>query len=294
MQANLVATIRSFNRTVSQRIGALDETYLARGRPLGEARLIFEIGPTGGADVLALRRRLGVDSGYMSRLLRSLERQDLVEVGARREDRRSKWLRLTAKGRKEWKAYDRLSDDLAASILSGLSETQRRRLGDAMAEVERLMKAGSVTVDLEAADSVDAVACLSQYQAELAMRFEKGFDPSQGNSLDATDVTPPAGWFVVARLAGDPIGCGALKRLGGGEGEVKRVWVASSARGLGVASRIMERLETIAREAGFSTVKLDTNRALTEAHALYRKLGYREIGRYNDNPYADHFFEKGL
>jgi ribosomal protein S18 acetylase RimI-like enzyme len=77
-------------------------------------------------------------------------------------------------------------------------------------------------------------------------------------------------------------------------GEIKRVWTAPSARGLGVAGRIMRQLEQRAAEMGFSAVRLDTNKSLTEAQALYRKLGYREIGRYNDNPYAGHFFEKRL
>jgi ribosomal protein S18 acetylase RimI-like enzyme len=98
----------------------------------------------------------------------------------------------------------------------------------------------------------------------------------------------------VARLEGEPVGCGGLKTLDAGTGEVKRVWTAASARGIGVAARIMWWLEERAREMGFSVVRLDTNKSLTEAQALYRKLGYHEIGRYNDNPYASHFFEKSL
>jgi GNAT superfamily N-acetyltransferase len=98
----------------------------------------------------------------------------------------------------------------------------------------------------------------------------------------------------VARLAGRPVGCGALKRFSADAGEIKRVWVAHEMRGKGVASRLMDELEAQARKAGFQTVKLDTNKALTEAHALYRKRGYGEIERYNDNPYAHHWFEKRL
>ena len=114
------------------------------------------------------------------------------------------------------------------------------------------------------------------------------------NAITNADATPPAGHFVVARLDDAAVGCGALKRLDAATGEVKRVWVADEARGLGVASRIMEKLEGLARDSGFAVLKLDTNRALPEAHALYRKLGYRETARYNDNPYADFWFEKVL
>lgn len=152
----------------------------------------------------------------------------------------------------------------------------------------------AIELSVEPASNPDANWCLRQYQEELARRFEHGFDPSQGNSLDPADVTPPKGWFVVARLGDRPVGCGALKRLDTSTGEIKRVWVSDDVRGQRLASRIMDRLEQIAAEAGFAKVVLDTNRALVEARAMYARRGYAEIAPYNDNPYADHWFEKGL
>jgi len=286
--------LRSFNRAVTRRIGALEDSYLARGRPLGEARLLFELGSSEGTDLRLLRDRLGLDSGYLSRLLRSLEKQGLIEVRRRAEDGRTREVLLTTKGRTEFAAYDRLSDELARSILSPLGPSQRDRLVSAAAEVERLLRASSVGVELEPADSADARHCLDQYFAELARRFEEGFEMARGGGADPADMTPPNGWFVVARLDGQAIGCGALKRLDDATGEIKRVWCDREARGLGVATRIMDRLETLAIDAGFAAVRLDTNRVLTEAHALYRKRGYVEIRRYNDNPYADYWFEKRI
>ena len=103
---------------------------------------------------------------------------------------------------------------------------------------------------------------------------------------------PPAGLFLVARLDGRPVGCGALKVRGRKLGEIKRMWVAPDARGLGIAQRLLDALETNAAQMGLDTLQLDTNRALKEAHALYARNGYREIPRYNDNPYAHHWFEK--
>lgn len=292
MDVDQIAQVRSFNRTVTRRIGALDDSYLSRGRPLGEARLLFEIGLANGIDLKRLRERLGLDSGYLSRLLRSLEAQGVVQSRRKADDGRVRELSLTAKGRKEHQAYDSLSDDLAQSMLSGLSDGQRERLVAAMAEIERLIRAGSVTIGQEPADSEDAQYCLGEYLAELAVRFDGGFDPNNGNALTVEEMTPPAGYLLVARLDGKPVGCGALKQLGAKEGEVKRVWTSPDARGLGVASRIMDALEKLAREVGFGSVKLDTNCALTEAQAMYRKRGYRPIERYNDNPYAHHWFEK--
>lgn len=289
-----IASLRGFNRTVTRRIGALEDSYLARGRPLGEARVLFEIGSGGTTDVSVLRDRLGLDSGYLSRLLRSLERQDLVEVRRKPADGRAREVGLTDKGRGEFAAYDRLSDDLAASILSPLSPSQRDRLVAAAREVERLLKAASVCVDVVPAGSAEARRCLDRYFAELAQRFEEGFEVGPAGGADPADMEPPKGWFVLARLDGLAVGCGVLKRLDGRMGEIKRVWCDTETRGLGVATRIMDHLEDMAAGAGFETVRLDTNKALTEAHALYRKRGYMEIGRYNDNPYAHHWFEKCL
>ena len=294
MHPTQIDQVRSFNRAVTKRIGVLQESYLSRGRPLGEARLIFETGASGGADVRALRERLGLDSGYMSRLLRSLEGQGVIEVGKSEDDARVRRIELTAAGRTEFAAYDSLSDDLAGTILRPLSPAQRERLVAAMAEVERLLQAAAVEIVVESAGSLDAVWCLAQYYAELEQRFEAGFDPADGNNFDPAEMTPPKGWFVVARLDGAPVGCGALKRLGVGVGEIKRVWTSPQARSLGVATRIMDALEGLAAGAGFSRVRLDTNKALSEAQAMYLQRGYRTIDRYTDNPSAHHWFEKRL
>src|SRR5689334_12841532 len=127
MDAAQIRQLRSFNRTVSQRIGALNDRFLDRGRPLGEARLIYEIGHDG-AELRALRARLELDSGYMSRLLRSLERQGLVKGEAAAGDGRVRRLRLTAKGRREVAELDCRADDFARSVLAPLSATQQARL----------------------------------------------------------------------------------------------------------------------------------------------------------------------
>jgi GNAT superfamily N-acetyltransferase len=218
----------------------------------------------------------------------------MVEVRRKVGDGRAREVIPTAKGRKEFAAYDSRSAKLAQSVLSPLNEAQRERLVAAMAEVERLIRASFVTIAEESPRSTDGRWCREQYFAELAQRFDGGFDIATGDPSDSADLLPPSGSFVVARLEGEPVGCGGLKTLDAGTGEVKRVWTAASARGIGVAGRIMQWLEQRAREMGFSVVRLDTNRSLTEAQALYRKLGYREIDRYNDNPYASHFFEKLL
>jgi DNA-binding MarR family transcriptional regulator/GNAT superfamily N-acetyltransferase len=287
-----IDTIRSFNRAVTLRAGVLDESYLGRGRPLGQARLLFEIGPEG-SDLKSLRERLRLDSGYLSRLVAALKRQGLVRVEPDAADRRLRRAVLTERGVAERAAYDALSDDLARATLAPLGAADRARLLAAMREVRRLLAVASLTIAVEPPSSASARACVAAYVGELAARFEEGFDPGNGNPTpDDAALTPPAGCFLLARLDGRAVGCGALRRLAPGIGEIKRMWVAPEARGLGLARRLLSALEDEARGLGLGHVRLDTNRALAEAQALYRSAGYRAIGRFNDNPYADFWFEK--
>jgi DNA-binding MarR family transcriptional regulator/GNAT superfamily N-acetyltransferase len=293
MVADQIRSVRSFNRAVTQRIGALDSSFLDRGRPLGEARLIYEIGRDG-RDVRALREQLALDSGYLSRLLRSLERQGLVRTRRGSGDGRGRHAELTRNGLAELDEYNRRSDEFAQSLLSPLGSGQRERLVAAMAEVERLLRAAAVEIRDEKPDSPAARACLEGYFRELAQRFDGGFDPALTISARPEEVTPPAGCFILARLDGAAIGCGALKVKDASIGEIKRMWVAPSARGLGVGRRILEALEGQARRFGIAILRLETNKTLQEARNLYRTSGYKEVAPFNDEPYAHHWFEKEI
>jgi len=288
-----VASVRSFNRAVTARVGALQDEYLARGRPLGASRVLWEIGE-GTTDVRSLRALLDLDSGYLSRLLRSLEREGLVVVGADRSDKRARSARLTGRGRAEHALLDRRSDELAQSFLDPLSESQRERLVDAMGVVERLLTAGLIDVAVEDPRTDDARFCLRSYYAELDDRFDTGFDPDRAISTTAAELTEPAGLLLVARLRGDPIGCGALKLQGDVPFYIKRMWVAPATRGLGVGRRLLAELEDHARRRGAEVVSLETNKMLLEAASLYRSAGYVEVEPFNEEPYAHHWFQKRL
>ena len=289
----MVPRVRRFNRTVTQRLGALNDRFLARDRSLGEARLLWEIGPDG-RDVRSLRTDLDLDSGYVSRLLRSLEADRLVTVEATESDRRVRRAHLTRLGLTERAILDQRSDELAASMLEHLSDSQRRRLVDAMAEVELLLTASTVKVAPVDPAHPHARHCLHEYFRELDRRFEVGFDPRLSLPADTDDLRLPTGLLLVATLRSDPVGCGALKLHGSEPAELKRMWVAPEARGLGLGRRLLRELENHAVEHGAGRVRLETNRALTEAIALYRAAGYREVPAFNDEPYAHHWFEKEL
>jgi DNA-binding MarR family transcriptional regulator/predicted GNAT family N-acyltransferase len=245
MDVDAVAQVRRFNRTVTQRVGALDDTFLSRSRPLGHSRVLWEIGADG-ADIRALRSRLDLDSGYLSRILRTLESEELITVVASPADGRVRVARLTEAGVRERTELDARSDEAAASVLAELGASQQRRLVSAMATVERLL------------------------------------------------LVPPVGLLLVARLHAAPVGCAAIKLHGPAPAEVKRMWVAESVRGLGLGRRLLTQIEEYALTREVRTLRLETNRTLTEAIALYRSAGYREVAPFNDEPFADHWFEKQI
>ena len=289
----MIETVRRFNRAVTQRAGALDDAFLARGRPLGQARVLWEIGPDG-RDVRDLRARLDLDSGYLSRLLRALERDGLVTVEVNEADGRIRTARLTAAGEAERAELDRLSDDAAASLLEPLSSGQRGRLVSAMAEVERMLTASAIVTGVRDPRDPDARRCLRAYVEELSGRFDGGFDPARSISAADHEMAPPAGLFLVATLHGEPAGCGALKFHPGAPAEIKRMWVSPAVRGFGLGRRLLAELEARAAERGVRVLRLETNRTLTEAISLYRAAGYREVPPFNDEPYAHHWFEKTI
>ena len=293
MEASLISAVRRFNRTVTQRIGALDEEFLARDRPLGQARVLWEIGPDG-TDVRSLRARLDLDSGYLSRLLRALEADGLVVVDGSEADGRVRRARLTGRGRAERAELDRRADEAAASILRPLSVSQRDRLATAMAEVERLLVASAVEVAARHPADPAARACLQAYAEELGRRFESGFDPARSLPAADQDMIPPAGLFLVATLHAEAVGCGGLKFHGAAPAELKRMWVAPAVRGLGLGRRLLTELEAHAAAHGVSVLRLETNGTLAEAISLYRASGYREVAAFSDEPYAHHWFEKTL
>lgn len=286
-----VSRVRRFNRAVTTEVGALDTSFLGRGRPLGAARVLNAIGQ-GQSDVAAIRDYLGLDSGLMSRLLRSLEEEGLIDTISNPQDARRRVARLTETGRSEFQAYEALSNTQAKAFL--WRHSQPEELLRAMDIVASSLRRDHIVLEEKDPRHQDARYCLNEYYAELAHRFEKGFDVSLSRDPDAKDMIRPRGIFLVAMSDGLPIGCAGLKGSGGEVGEVKRLWVAPSARGLRLAKRLMTEIEIAARELSIKILRLDTNRALPEAQQLYRRTGWNEIDRFNDDPYPDTFFEKRL
>lgn len=286
-----IGRVRRFNRAVTSAVGALDASFLGRGRPLGSARVINAIGQ-GRSDVAALREYLDLETSLMSRLLRGLEDEGLVETVTHPQDARRRIARLTRAGKAEFRAYERLSDAQAKGMLAAYPKPDE--LLAAMDLVASVLGRERIAIEEVDPRRSEAQYCLDAYYGELARRFEEGFDVARSRNPQAEQMVRPRGAFFIALSDGLPIGCVGLKGLGNGMAEIKRLWVAPSARGLGLSKRLMECAESAARELSIATLRLDTNRALPEARQLYLKTGWTEIARFNDDPYAHHFFEKSL
>lgn len=287
----IVGQLRSFNRAVTAAIGVLEDPYLGGRLPLGPSRLLWEVG-LGGCELRRLRSRLGLDSGYLSRVLRSLEAAGLITVAPGPQDRRVRVARLTATGRRERRRLDRRSDERAQSLLAALSPSQSERLAAAMHEVERLLTAAGVRIVSADPLHPDAQHCLGKYVAELNRRSDRHFDPTMGATALPHELRPPAGEFFVGYLRGEPVACGAVKHHADSPAEIKRMWVAPQIRGLGVGRRLLGRLEACARVGGARRGRLETNSVLTEAVSLYRGAGWVEVPAFNHEPFADLWFEK--
>jgi len=285
-----IARIRRFNRAVTAEVGALDTSFLGRGRPLGAARVLNAIGQ-GRGDVAELRDYLGLDSGLTSRLLRGLEEEGLIKTVPHGDDARRRVAKLTSAGRREFDAYEALSNAQAEALLA--RHDRPEALLAAMDLVAAALGRRRISIEQTDPRSDEARYCLGEYYRELSRRFKGGFDVSLSRDPEAADMTAPRGAFFVAMSDGLPLGCVALK--GGSDyAEIKRLWVSPSARGLGLGRRLMDAAEEAARSRSIKLLRLDTNSALSEAGQLYRSTGWTEIERFNDDPYPDLFFEKQL
>jgi DNA-binding MarR family transcriptional regulator/GNAT superfamily N-acetyltransferase len=286
--------VRRFHRFVVQRVGALDDRFLALDRPYALSRLLWEIGIEG-AEIVMLRSRLGIDSGQLSRMLRALEADGLVELTPSVGDGRVRMARLTEAGSGEWALLDQRSDAVAESILEPLTAAQRMELVDAIGRVQQLYLTSLVDLRLVDPEAPDAQRCLRAYISELHRRApERDFDPDTGATAHPHEVRPPSGAFVVIYLRDEPVGCGAVKHHPGRVSDIKRMWIAESARGMGLSRRLLHHLEGLASEHGSTEVHLETNDVLSEALSLYRTSGYVEVPAFNNEPFADRWFAKPL
>jgi DNA-binding MarR family transcriptional regulator/predicted GNAT family acetyltransferase len=287
-----IARLRRFNRAVTREVGALDTSFLGRGRPLGMARVLQLVRPEG-TDVALIRDRLALDSGLTSRFLRALEREGLIATDTDPADRRRRIARLTGKGQAEMGAYESIGHDRAARLIAKAG-SRADEVVAAMDLIATLLNRDQLEIREADPDSPEALACQRAYFDEILARVaiaKPEYFPLPDPSADS--YRPPQGRFLIAWSDDLPVGCVALRALDDHVAEVKRLWVDASARGQGLSRRLMVAIEAEARGMGYQRLRLDTNSALTEAIALYRATGWSDIPLYTTPP-ADVWMEKPL
>jgi ribosomal protein S18 acetylase RimI-like enzyme len=154
----------------------------------------------------------------------------------------------------------------------------------------------SSAVDIRVVDPShpDVEACFEAYFEDIEERAGVTLDPATRAAAKPDELRPPAGSLLIAYNGAEPVGCAAVKHHPGEPSDIKRMWVSPAVRGRGIARRMLAELEALAAASGAGAVRLETNRNLSEAIAMYRSSGYREVEPFNDEPFAHHWFEKQL
>ena len=299
--APAVASVRSFNRGYTKVIGVLDEGLLKSPYTLTEVRVLFEIahaGP-GGASVARIREDLGLDAGYLSRILARFDGEGLAVKGRTASDARRGTVALTERGRAVFSGLDERSSEQVAAWLSRLGAGDRVRLVEAMGQIGALLNFEAGATSTSASSSASAPATLAGvtlrpprpgdygwvverhgtlYAAERA--FDETFEADVARIVAdyAGSHDPEREAFWIAEAMGRRVGCVACVRRPADDGvdtaQLRILLVDPAARGLGVGRRLVRECVEFARKAGYRRMVLYTVDGLTSAHKIYRSLGF--------------------
>lgn len=293
-----VDAVRRFNRFYTRRIGILDRSHLHSPFSLAEVRVLYELARwpeshSEPATATAVGRELGLDPGYLSRILRKFERRGLVRRTAAPDDARQQHLQLTANGRKTFTGLDaRASEDVKA-LLTGLDEKARTRLVEAMSTIQQLLAAPDGT---EAAGEERMPAFILRpprsgdygwvverhgavYAEEYGWneRFEALVARIVADYIDQYDPALDRCW--IAERRGERVGSVFLVKHQDrpGVARLRLLLVEPSARGLGLGAALVNECTSFARQVGYHTITLWTNSVLTSARKLYEAAGYKLV-----------------
>lgn len=289
--------VRQFNRFYTVHLGLLRGRYLDTDYSLSESRMMYELSQSPGCTANHLRTKLGLDAGYMSRMVRSLTERGLVEGVRSAQDKRATLLSLTANGQAVIADINHRVSSETVRMLGQLGEAQRAELLAAMSKVREILAPPSTRLVRATASQLnDARHLLYEYFDVIGVVLRDDDDAIRA----FLDEAGSAMW--IAYVDGAPAGCVAMRPLpgvdptgaGGGAVECKRLYVADRYRRRGLSQALMRALEDHAAQAGHTAVYLDTKDDLHAAIRLYDQLGYERCERYNDNPQATIFMRKRL
>ncbi len=288
-QAQRVEAVRRFNRFYTQRIGVLKHGLLNSPFSLTEARLIYELAARDSPTASDLRRDLGLDAGYLSRMLRGFERRGLIEKRPSASDGRQSLLHLTGLGRKAFAPLNTRASDEIAEMLGGLSEAEQARLVAAMRTIEALLGARPEDQapyllrppqpgDMGWVIHRHGVLYSEEYGwdetfealvAVIAGEFIQHFDPKRERC-----------W--IAEKDGEIVGSVFLVQKSKTVAKLRLLLVEPKARGLGLGTRLVSECVRFARQAGYRKVVLWTNSVLLAARRIYIRAGFELVA---EEPY---------
>jgi DNA-binding MarR family transcriptional regulator/N-acetylglutamate synthase-like GNAT family acetyltransferase len=277
------ARLRAFNRFYTRHLGVLQKGFLGTRFSLTEARVLYELAQAEGDTASRLAGRLGLDAGYLSRVLARFERAGLLERPRSRADRRRRPLRLTGTGRRAANVLDRRSQRQATEALRALSPARQAELLRAMQTVQSLLgprtaDRGFVLRDPRPGDYgwvVQRHGALYAQEYGWDQTFEGLVAGIVAEVLQPHDRTGERGW--IAERDGENVGCIFLVRRSAEVGQLRMLLVEPSARGHGLGRRLVDECVREARQAGYRKLMLWTNGRLAEAAHLYREAGFRVV-----------------
>lgn len=292
-EAERISAIREFNRFYTVRLGLLQKRHLGGEFSLTEARILYEIGSSPSVTASTLRSTLGLDGGYISRILSLLTKRKLVRQTPSRQDGREKLLTLSAQGRKAVGQLNEQSSLQIRELLETVSAAKRDTLVESFSQAHSILR--------EAAQSVVRIVRISELNADAKRLLQEYYEAVHVVQRDTLQdirkiLDDPSSGIWLAYLEGNAVGCVMLKRLPSIPlaGECKRLYVQPAARGRGIAGKLLDVQEDFARGQGLQSIYLDTYDGLKTAIALYRKRGFVPCERYNDNPQATIFLRKEI
>ena len=283
-----VNAVRRFNRFYTRLVGALDEGHLNSPYTLAEVRLLFELAHRESPTAAVLVAELGLDAGYLSRMLRRLERRRLVKRTRSAADGRESHLSLTTAGRAAFRALDSLASDAIGRLLEPLDESEQRRLVDAMSAIGTLLGAPAT----EASASEPAYILRPPRAGDLGwivhrhgVLFTREFGWNQSfealvakivaEYVESYDAAKDCCW--IAERKGERVGSVFVMKdpARPGVARLRLLLLEPSARGLGIGRRLVDECTTFARDAGYHSISLFTTNVLTAARRIYADAGYR-------------------
>ena len=278
-----IAAVRRFNRYYTRHIGVLRKTFLDSPYSLGEARVLYEIASQDSPTASEIARRLDLDAGYLSRVLRNFERRGLIRRRTSPKDGRQSHLTLTPRGKKSFMPLDARSQRATAAMLEKLKPTGQTRLVAAMATIETLLENQEPTPQrsyILRAPRPGDFGWIVKRNAELYSQDYGWVAPFEGvcaqivaDFVNKFDESREHCW--ISESDGENVGAVMLANDGDGVARVRLLLVERKARGLGIGARLIDELIRFARGAGYRKITLWTHSVLTAARHIYQKAGFK-------------------